>query len=453
MVSLLDPGNEDDRPWIERERELLHGSGMALTIRPLKNDPFDPQPVLEAAREVARGERPVVIHAFLSAESGRAPVAEAFVQAFRSGQPPLPPTLFAEPLAAGPAEVVAPNVAVGPRPAGREFGAVLHRRGVRSFVFAGPANHPAALEDSNVCDEAGLDWHQVTDAGSLADLVRDGGPWFVYGPLAATARPTLLAELGPAAPQTMLWDPYARGRLATLVENFVPDAKTIVLLGPFCLLFGALAATLVGWLRTSRAVRAPYTRKIFHFAIFTAAGLLHLTAGLPAVSLFGCAISLIVLYAVWRGDGFPFYEALARPTDAPRRTLFILVPLATTAIGGVLSNLLFGAFATIGYLVCGWGDAVGEPVGTAYGRHRYRVPSLGGVIAWRSWEGSAAVYVVGALAACSGLLLAGYAPLTALTIGLACAVAGTAVEAVSNHGLDNLTVQLAAAGMAWLLLG
>ena len=88
---------------------------------------------------------------------------------------------------------------------------------------------------------------------------------------------------------------------------------------------------------------------------------LHLMGGFPTVALFGAIVSAAVLYAVYRGDGFGFYEALARPTDAPRRTFFILVPLATTAIGGVLSNLLFGAFATIGYLVCGWGDAVGEP--------------------------------------------------------------------------------------------
>ena len=47
--------------------------------------------------------------------------------------------------------------------------------------------------------------------------------------------------------------------------------------------------------------------------------------------------------AVWRSEGFPFYEAIARPSDAPQRTLFVLVPLATTAVGGVASNLLFGS--------------------------------------------------------------------------------------------------------------
>jgi len=38
----------------------------------------------------------------------------------------------------------------------------------------------------------------------------------------------------------------------------------------------------------------------------------------------------------------------------------------------------------------GWGDAVGEPVGTRFGRHPYRVPSLAGVPATRTLEGSLA---------------------------------------------------------------
>ncbi|MBD3868301.1 MAG: hypothetical protein IFK94_09260 [Acidobacteria bacterium] len=218
-------------------------------------------------------------------------------------------------------------------------------------------------------------------------------------------------------------------------------------------MYAAFAGGFAGWLRIKADVRAPYTRKIFHFLIFTTAGFLHLTGGLPLVALFGGITALVVLYAVWRGDRFPFYEAMARPTDAPKRSLFILVPLGTTAAGGLLSNLLFGPFAVVGYLVGGWGDAIGEPVGTAFGKHRYKVPSLGGVAATRSCEGSAAVLAMGIGAACLGLFLGGYSAGSILTAGLACGVAGALVEAVSNHGLDNLTIQIASAGTAWLILG
>lgn len=237
-----------------------------------------------------------------------------------------------------------------------------------------------------------------------------------------------------------------------LLERFIPDARTAALLVPAAALYAIAAAWLAGWLRTRRRVRAPYTRKVFHFAIFTMAGVVHLVWGLPGVATFGAVVAAAVLYATLRGDGFPFYEALARPTDAPRRTFFVLVPLATTALGGIVDNLLFADFALIGYLVAGWGDAVGEPVGTRWGRHRYRVPSLAGVPATRSLEGSAAVLVMGCIAATLGLLVWGHPPADALLIGLACGAAGALVEAFSSHGLDNLTVQVAASAVAaWLL--
>jgi phytol kinase len=132
---------------------------------------------------------------------------------------------------------------------------------------------------------------------------------------------------------------------------------------------------------------------------------------------------------------------MARDTDRPRRSLFILVPLATTAAGGLAANLFFPQFAFVGYLVCGWGDALGEPVGSRWGKHGYRVPSIGGIRAHRTLEGSLAVCLGGAVAAATGLYLFGLTPVVAVGAGIACGVFGALVEAVSNHGLDNFTIQ------------
>jgi len=232
----------------------------------------------------------------------------------------------------------------------------------------------------------------------------------------------------------------------------IPDATTLSWAGVLGLLMGVgVGAAAARWRR--RGIRVPYTRKIFHFGIFTGAGVVHAIGGLPATNAYGAAVSLVVLVAVARGDGYPLYEALARETDRPRRTLFILVPLLTTAVGGLTSALLVGPYAAVGYLVAGWGDAVGEPVGTRWGRHPYRVPSFGGVTARRTWEGSVAVLSAGWGAAILGLAGASVPLGRAVPVGLAVAVAATAVEAVSHHGTDNLTVQIAASLVAAGLAG
>jgi phytol kinase len=222
---------------------------------------------------------------------------------------------------------------------------------------------------------------------------------------------------------------------------------------PVAGLYSSAAAALAGWLRSHREVQAPYTRKIFHFTIMSAAAVVHMVWGLPGVVIFGSMTALLVLLAVAKGSGFPFYEALARPSDAPHQRMFILIPLATTALGGVLGNLLFSTFAPIGYMVTGWGDAVGEPVGTRWGKHRYRVPSLAGVTATRSIEGSGAVFLAGTAAAALALFGMGYGASISVGVGAACGASGAAVEAFSNHGLDNLTVQVATSALAWALLG
>jgi phytol kinase len=222
---------------------------------------------------------------------------------------------------------------------------------------------------------------------------------------------------------------------------------------PIALAYAAAAAISVAWLHVRRRVRTPYTRKIFHFLILSAALIVQLRWGVQGTVVYGSVVVLMVLAAVLRGDGFAFYEALARPSDAPHRSLFIVAPLLTTAAGGVLANLLFPAWAFVGYAAVAWGDAIGEPVGTRWGRHRYRVPSLAGVVAWRSVEGSMAVLAASAAAAALALTLTGAPAGQALRVGLFVGIATVLVEAVSHHGLDNLTIQVAAAAVAALLSG
>ncbi|MCC6487947.1 MAG: hypothetical protein IT364_10645 [Candidatus Hydrogenedentes bacterium] len=193
-----------------------------------------------------------------------------------------------------------------------------------------------------------------------------------------------------------------------------------------------------------------YTRKVFHFGIFISAAMLQAAGGTRAVCLFGAMTSLVILYAVLRGEGHMLYEAIAREKDAPHRTLYIAVPYAATLAGGVLSSIWFGPMAMTGFLVTGLGDAVGEPVGTRFGQHRYRVPSMRGVRCTRSLEGSFAVFIVSALSVLAAMYFTAGAGFNArvLVSAILIGVAAALCEAVSPHGWDNLTMQLVPTALA-----
>lgn len=234
-------------------------------------------------------------------------------------------------------------------------------------------------------------------------------------------------------------------------DNF-PDKRTLLLGTLPALLWAGGCLQFSAWLKRSKKWPTGYSRKMFHFLIFGTVSILHAAWGTAGVCFFGAFVSVLVAYAVLRGDGHPWYEALAREKDAPRRTYFVLAPYVATLIGGVFANIWFGEAALFGYLCAGLGDAIAEPVGVRWGKHPYRVPSLTSVPATRSLEGSAAVGLVCTL---SVLAVACFHPGFAITpailgIGVCCMLA----EAVSPHGWDNAVLQWVGAGLGfwWLAM-
>ena len=236
------------------------------------------------------------------------------------------------------------------------------------------------------------------------------------------------------------------------IDNF-PSWKAIAIGGPLGLAWSFAALGFAGRLKRS-GTKTGYTRKVFHFLIFGTVAVLQWRYGTPAVCLFGGMCTLAVFFAVWQGPGHLLYEAMAREKDEPHRTFFILVPYFTTLLGGLASNVLFGPLAVAGYLVTGLGDAIGEPAGTMFGKHRYRVRSLSSVPATRSFEGSAAVFLMSAVAL--GLAAAASPHIALGHFGLlklaAIAAASAVAEAISPHGWDNATMQVVPTALAWLWL-
>jgi phytol kinase len=233
-----------------------------------------------------------------------------------------------------------------------------------------------------------------------------------------------------------------------------PPTSVIFTLGPVFLVWAYACLAFAGYLKSARNLRTGYTRKTFHILTFLTAAALQVTVGLPIVCLFGGMVTVVLAYALLRGAGHPLYEAIAREKDEPYRTYYIIVPYVATLLGGIAGNIWFGPVALIGYLVGGLGDAAGEPVGTRWGKHRYVVPTFSQVKTTRTIEGSLGVFVASLVAIAVGVLLTPEIHLrAACMISIpAIAMVCTILEAISPHGWDNATMQLAPAMLAAILL-
>ncbi|NEO26938.1 MAG: hypothetical protein F6K03_08590 [Kamptonema sp. SIO4C4] len=101
-------------------------------------------------------------------------------------------------------------------------------------------------------------------------------------------------------------------------------------------------------------------------------------------------------------------------------------------------------FAVIGILVMAWGDGLAAVVGQHWGRHKYQVGNNK-----KSWEGSGTMFVMSGVV--TFLVLWGVYGLSWPLVGIVFAVSAiaTLLEAFSFLGIDNLTVPLGSAMLAF----
>ncbi|OLP17112.1 phosphatidate cytidylyltransferase [Leptolyngbya sp. 'hensonii'] len=103
-------------------------------------------------------------------------------------------------------------------------------------------------------------------------------------------------------------------------------------------------------------------------------------------------------------------------------------------------------YAALGILVMTWGDGMAALIGQRFGRHPYQVWGM-----QKSWEGSLAM-VLTSWTICSLILLGVQANLWEMVwIPLAVAAVATLLETFSKLGIDNLTVPLGSAALAFAL--
>lgn len=182
VVALLDPVDAEEKSRIDYERKLLESHSLPFHLVEVGVNRFDSRRILETVQMARKLPRPTVIHSFFSADPYRAAVAEGVLIAYRTGLPPLPPSMWANAMIDGQPEAIAPHIAIGPKPTVSEFSEFLRARGVWSAIFVGDAG-AGALPEATAAAEAGVELRTVpADAAQVLELVKSGGPYYLYGP-------------------------------------------------------------------------------------------------------------------------------------------------------------------------------------------------------------------------------------------------------------------------------
>lgn len=228
---------------------------------------------------------------------------------------------------------------------------------------------------------------------------------------------------------------------------------------PMIAAFVALIASiwiLVGAAKAGRLLLEGDARKINHFAILVGA-VLWFNTGVSDVDRVSCRVACGILFLLllavcrFRDDGLCRLAFLgyARESDRPNDAFHVWFSWLVSMAGLQLVDLFFGSIelTRLAALVLGVGDAIAEPVGRRFGKHRYRVQGiLSPHGATRSWEGSTAVAISSALVVMlfSGLIFAVAWP-QLLGFGLVTGFLVAVIEAWTPHGLDNFTIPLSTA--------
>jgi phytol kinase len=103
-------------------------------------------------------------------------------------------------------------------------------------------------------------------------------------------------------------------------------------------------------------------------------------------------------------------------------------------------------YAAIGILIMAWGDGLAAIIGQNFGKHRYQILGI-----TKSWEGSLTMLLVSYLVTLLILLVVLGNIWQTWLISLLVAIFATILEAFSKLGIDNLTVPLGSAALAFFL--
>ncbi len=213
--------------------------------------------------------------------------------------------------------------------------------------------------------------------------------------------------------------------------------------------FGIHLIAVVGWLGFVALVAAiahqvfqansEVIRKIVHIGtgnVIVLAWVLSIPAWLGiAASIMASIITLLS----YRFPVLPFINSVGRRSFG---TFFYALSIGL--LMGYFWLRGFPYYAVLGVLTMAWGDGLAALIGQRWGAHPYELWGMK-----KSWEGSLTMFAVTFIVAM--VVLGSVQGLSWLLLGVAGAIALTAttLEAFSKLGIDNLTVPLGSAAIAY----
>jgi phytol kinase len=182
-------------------------------------------------------------------------------------------------------------------------------------------------------------------------------------------------------------------------------------------------------------------RKVVHIGagnVIILAWLLQLPAWVGIIS---GALAGIVTLISYRFPILPGVNSVGRKSLG---TFFYAVSIGILI--AVFWHLNLPHYAVIGILIMAWGDGLAAIIGQKFGKHPYTI--VGNT---KSWEGTLTMLVV-SYAIVSIVLLSVQGNIwQTWVVGIPVAIVATGVESIAQWGLDNLTVPLTSAGLAFAL--
>ena len=183
-----------------------------------------------------------------------------------------------------------------------------------------------------------------------------------------------------------------------------------------------------------------HVRKVVHIGtgnVIILAWLLDLPAWVGIIS--GVLAGIVTLIS-YRLPILPGVNSVGRKSLG---TFFYAVSIGV--LTAIFWQLNLPHYAVIGILTMAWGDGLAAIIGQKFGKHPYTI--VGNT---KSWEGTSTMLVV-SYAIVSIVLFSVHGNMwQTWVVGIPVAIVATGVESIAQWGVDNLTVPLSSAGLAFV---